>query len=540
MPNPESERLRQLVSDYYNGLVTAESYRQQRTQLLDNVGQPGVEPDTTATRPRREEKAPPPEKPVPTAAAPKSSSPRFGPPAISAVAVIAAIAVGYFGLTFLMDADRSSGKQDVEEVVTFGAGTDRGIRMLEEFLSRNDWTSNSLEDFALDWEALDEGQRDEATGGRQYRRLTMLLHRRIREQLALDIGGGSEEVVALTDFASAIGAPYQRAHLVESDDAPLDDIVEDAQAEGASMAEELVEPSDVEAAVESVVTETQQVDAMPVEKVESDSPAETTAQSKPDDPCRSELANTRRPYCQDVLSNGEKGPVLVVLPKGSFRMGNDHSAEESPSHDVEIAYHFAISRYEITAHEYQQFCNAMSLPCPEQQGQDDAPVVSVDWDDANSYVQWLSESTGFDYRLPTESEWEYAARAGTDTPYFFGDEITPSSAHWSDNESIDAPLGKSERGVNRNPFRLYHMSGNVREWVQDSWFDDYQGAPTDGSARIDNGHDRKVVRGGSYTDPAAKLRSAAREPLNNSHRDSVTGFRVVRETSDFSLRNRDP
>ncbi len=151
------------------------------------------------------------------------------------------------------------------------------------------------------------------------------------------------------------------------------------------------------------------------------------------------------------------------------------------------------------------------------------------WDDAVSYTEWLSESTGFGYRLPSEAEWEFAARAGTQSPYFFGDEITPAAALSSENGPVEKPLPRSDRSINRNPFRLYHMSGNVREWTLDAWYPNYENARPDGSARSIETESSRVVRGGSYSERARKLRSAAREPLDRSHRDTMTGFRVVRE-----------
>ena len=172
----------------------------------------------------------------------------------------------------------------------------------------------------------------------------------------------------------------------------------------------------------------------------------------------------------------------------------------------------------------------MSLPCPDRIWEsDDYPVVLISWDDAILYTQWLSEETGFTYRLSSEAEWEFSARAGTQSPYFFGDEITPSSARSLVNGQADSPLPRSDRTVNRNQFRLYHMSGNVREWVQDAWYSDYDNAPANGIVRVDDSENRRVVRGGSYSDPGTKLRSAAREPLDRSHRDTVTGFRIIRE-----------
>ena len=227
--------------------------------------------------------------------------------------------------------------------------------------------------------------------------------------------------------------------------------------------------------------------------------------------------------------DGSKGPPLVVLPTGAYEMGTDGIDSESPPHQVDIAYHLAFSRYEITAQEFQQYCAATSLICAEAPWGDDYPIVSVSWDDAVAYTEWLSETTGFEYRLPSEAEWEFAARAGTESPYFFGDEITPSAAHWSGNGTVDSPVSRSDQAVNRNPFRLYHMSGNVREWTQDAWLKNYDNAPRDGSAHQNEAEDRRVVRGGSYSDSSTRLRSAAREPLDRSRRDSKTGFRIVRE-----------
>ena len=108
---------------------------------------------------------------------------------------------------------------------------------------------------------------------------------------------------------------------------------------------------------------------------------------------------------------------------------------------------------------------------------------------------------------PSESEWEYAARGGTTTPYPFGDEILISDAVFSDRKQLNAPLPKTDRSVNRNKFKLYHMVGNVREWATDDWHEGYDGAPSDGSARNNSGTPMRVIRGGSYADSAEALRS---------------------------------
>lgn len=154
-------------------------------------------------------------------------------------------------------------------------------------------------------------------------------------------------------------------------------------------------------------------------------------------------------------------------------------------------------------------------------------MTNVSWNDANAYVRWLSQVSGATYRLPSESEWEYAARAGTTTEYPFseGDKILPTDARFD----ADSPLPVNDRSVNANRFRLRHIIGNVREWVADAWFENYMGAPGDGGARTQPDSGKRAIRGGSYADDASQLRSAARSGLPVDTRDKKTGFRVVRE-----------
>ncbi len=244
--------------------------------------------------------------------------------------------------------------------------------------------------------------------------------------------------------------------------------------------------------------------------------------------CKAELARTRRPYCIDVLASGEKGPVLVVLNPGTFEMGGreDH---ELPRRKVSIDYPLALGLFEISAAELKRYCAATGSTCPTQPWSDDElPAVNVSWNLAHAYTVWLSDITGFAYRLPSEAEWEYAARAGTTTTFPFGDELLPTHAHYSFTNPLDQPLKANDRSINRNEFRLYHMLGNVREWAQDNWADSYAGAPLDGSARLGTGDPRRVVRGGSYADHAGELRSGARQVLPAETADIHTGFRVVR------------
>ena len=212
-------------------------------------------------------------------------------------------------------------------------------------------------------------------------------------------------------------------------------------------------------------------------------------------------------------------------------MGGERS-DEQPVHNVVISKPFAMSVHEITYGEYQQYCKDTKKTCPAQPwAGDDYPVVNVSWGDAVAYTRWLSTKTGQDYRLPSESQWEYAARGGTTTVYPFGDTIDISYAVFSERKTLSSPLPKTDRTVNRNKFRLYHIVGNVREWVQDTWVDNYKGAPDDGSARMDGDGNTRIARGGSYSDNAEALRSAARKPLPATTRDSYTGFRVIQVLS---------
>ena len=189
-----------------------------------------------------------------------------------------------------------------------------------------------------------------------------------------------------------------------------------------------------------------------------------------------------------------------------------------------------MSVYEISFADFGVYCKAAGQRCPENPwASDDFPVSLVSWDEAVAYAEWLSAETGHSYRLPSEAEWEYAARAGSRTRYPFGDDVTPVAARSSANGAVDSPLANTDRSVNRNEFRLFHMIGNVREWVADHWQSGYAGAPTDGAARLGSEAALRVVRGGAYSDGPLPLRSAARASLERGTRDRLTGFRLVRE-----------
>ena len=243
-------------------------------------------------------------------------------------------------------------------------------------------------------------------------------------------------------------------------------------------------------------------------------------------------------------------PQMVVIPAGSFMMGSPESEEgrndyEGPEHRVEIREPFAVGAYEVTRDEYGTFVeetgHAGGPGCyvwtgsewKEQEGvgwrnpgysqTGRNPVACVNWEDARAYVEWLSRKTGERYRLLSEAEWEYAARAGTRTRYSFGDDITPNDANYG-NIRKTQPAGS----YRANGYGLYDMHGNVYEWVEDCWNGSYRGAPTDGKAWESGDCSRRVLRGGSWYSFPRNLRSANRSWDDTGYRGSNDGFRVAR------------
>ncbi len=213
---------------------------------------------------------------------------------------------------------------------------------------------------------------------------------------------------------------------------------------------------------------------------------------------------------------------------GSPQSEEGRDGDEGPAHRVTIAQPFAVGLYEVTFAEWEA-CAAEGgcggyRPYDGGWGRGERPVIDVNWDDAQAYVSWLSGKTGKEYRLLSEAEWEYAARAGTVTRYSFGDNITPSQVNYRDSgHGQTVPVGS----YRPNGFGLYDMHGNVSEWVQDCWHDSYEGAPRDGSAWESENCSSRVVRGGSCYSFSWGLRSANRlgsMPV----RDIGRGFRVAR------------
>ena len=230
-------------------------------------------------------------------------------------------------------------------------------------------------------------------------------------------------------------------------------------------------------------------------------------------------------------------PEMVVIPGGSFRMGcvsgRDCTDDEYPVHEVRVES-FELSKYEVTFEEYDRFTAATgrdrAADAKRGWGRGRRPVISVSWEDAVAYTKWLSGQTGERYRLPSEAEWEYAARAGSVTKYSWGNEIGRNRANcdgcgsrWDDEQT--APVGSFAP----NGWGLHDMHGNVQEWVQDCRSYSYGGAPTDGSAWESGDCSRRVLRGGNWGFEPRNLRSALRGGMPTSIRSNVgIGFRVAR------------
>jgi formylglycine-generating enzyme required for sulfatase activity len=218
-------------------------------------------------------------------------------------------------------------------------------------------------------------------------------------------------------------------------------------------------------------------------------------------------------------------PEMVVIPSGSFWMGDLSGADyawEKPVREVRIGYNFAVGKYEVTQDEWVAVMG--SNPSRFKGGRN--PVERVSWNDAKAFVGKLSAKTGKRYRLLSESEWEYMARAGSTSKYPWGNEFDASKAH--NNRIYTVHVGS----YGANKFGVHDTAGNVWEWVEDCWNENYHGAPIDGSAWTSGGNcSRRVLRGGSWDNKPGFLRSAYRFWYDASERYVIHGFRIARTLS---------
>ena len=245
---------------------------------------------------------------------------------------------------------------------------------------------------------------------------------------------------------------------------------------------------------------------------------------------------------RDRLRDGGQGPLMLWIPAGRFVMGSPETERgryeaEGPVHTVSLRA-FAIGCYPVTFEEYDLFAEATGRDRPDDKNwrRGIRPVINVSWEDATAYAQWLGEQTGKLYRLPSEAEWEYAARAGTSSRYWWGEDLQQGGRVWANGDGSGSEWsGRQTAPVGSFPpngFGLHDTAGNVWEWVQDCWHENYSGVPADGSAWLEtDGGDcaRRVLRGGSWCDVPDWLRSAHRLWINRDIWLNNVGFRLAQD-----------
>jgi formylglycine-generating enzyme required for sulfatase activity/class 3 adenylate cyclase len=219
-------------------------------------------------------------------------------------------------------------------------------------------------------------------------------------------------------------------------------------------------------------------------------------------------------------------PEMTPLRGGTFMMGSNEDVSEKPVHQIAIKP-FAISKYPISVREWNE-CAAAKSCAFVATGNDDAPVTNISWSDAKQFVAWLAGATHKAYRLPTEAEWEYAARGGTQTKYWWGDEFQPGMANCKNCTTIASAEQPVKIGSFKpNPFGLYDMGGAVDQWVEDCWHKNYQGAPSDGSAWVEGDCGSHVIRSGSWKNDSRYVRPANRDSYDTNVRYPTHGFRIA-------------
>lgn len=565
------ETLRALSRAYATGDLDRETYRRDRRALLDAIERgetPALvwhppEPEAPTVFPDEDDDGDTTQEILP--AAMTMSERRGGSVPWLPIGIAAAAIAAFAAVWFVLQAPDAPAPETAQPEPVGPAAT---FDLFTAFLAANDWSDNTLGGLRMEWGHLDTAEREALLASDSARRLRQAVLDQIAAEAALIELGDAEEALdtqeqlldlleqlRLTDarVTRARGAwvAAREKHLDAMTDAALAGIDDEAPADEPAAAPANDPPPGQAATAAPAADAPVAADPEPSAPAPQTSPEEAPreAPSPPETPaaaapsaataptaaasksvrtnCKPELARKRRPYCIDILDSGVKGPVIVVLPGGEFEMGGTEPSEQ-PRHRVSIDRPFGLGMFEVSVAELSQFCTSTGVTCPAQPWSDPAyPAVNVTWDFASAFTEWLSTITGAEYRLPSEAEWEYAARAGTRTPYPFGEDIVPTDARYSFTSVLTEPLAANDRSVNRNDFRLYHMLGNVREWVGDAWHETYAGAPTDGSAR-DGSAQTRVVRGGSYADGAAALRVAARVPRPAKKGDAYTGFRVLR------------
>ena len=261
--------------------------------------------------------------------------------------------------------------------------------------------------------------------------------------------------------------------------------------------------------------------------------------AKPDDAPPKEVAALDVESPEKITDLGEfteceTCPVMIALPEGSFQMGSaDGGSTEQPVRDVAVERPFAIGKYEVTVAQWKACaaagaCRDIGAPEP---GDDKRPMQNVSWPDATAFANWLGKTTGESYRLPSEAEWEYAARGGKSTRFWWGDSLEETRVNCSEcGDDWDRKRPSDIGAFEANPFGLHDMNGGVSEWTADCWIADYRGAPKDVSARSSSPNcPQRVLRGGSWRSSPDNVTSSSRFYYDAQVRYYTNGFRVVRD-----------
>lgn len=591
MMESHARRLRELTDTHYHGLMEWQDYRAARGALLDSLltapdaelesgenlstlRQPGrgrSEPGTSEpSGPRPVDDAAAAPSPVATSASSASPAADSGlrRRLLWAGGGGGGLLVALF-VWLVMPGGESppvpAGEREVTGVESAPVGS-----VIEAFLERGSWDEEAVSRLLFEWDGLDVEQRGELRRSESFRRFVAEVRRRIMvdravgapdfrnglslsEALAVELELGlvaeriaepDEERARQAQEGAAADTGLQQP--VAANEPAMDDASIDAGALPSGSAE--ASPGEVSAAAADArvpadrsvtAAEPAAASSAPAAVPESQQPAAAAAdEAEPagqghadaaatgprlesEQPCTVERLKYRSATCWDLLAEQVRAPVLRVVPAGTFVMGDPDDESASPVREVRIERPFAIGMFEVSHGEFERFCRDTGRPCPEPRwASSEHPVVGVTWSDAQAYVDWLSAATGASYRLPTEAEWEYAARAGESSRYPFGDEIAPAFARYDSGMGNGGALPSDDRTTRRNGYRLLHMAGNVRELTADAWRQNYS-APVESES--------VAVRGGSYADPADRLRCAAREAIARTHADAQTGFRIVRD-----------
>ena len=253
-------------------------------------------------------------------------------------------------------------------------------------------------------------------------------------------------------------------------------------------------------------------------------PLPSATPAVPQAPPQAQPASPATPATQ--MASVIREPEMNAIHGGGFIMGSNDDVAEKPPHQVSVKP-FAISRYPISVREWNQ-CSAAKACAFVATGKDDAPITNVSWSDAKQFVAWLAGATRKPYRLPSEAEWEYAARAGTQTKYWWGDQYQPGMANCKNCADIAVADQPAVAGSSKpNPFGLYDMGGGVDQWVEDCWHKNYQGAPANGSAWVEGECASHVIRSGSWKNDAQYVRPSNRDSYDTNVRYPTHGFRVA-------------